>query len=89
MEKCVTAVWAWMRENMLKMNDEKTEFMVISSKHAAAHIGKPCLQIGDAAINHASKVRNIGAFFDHHMNMEVQVNHVSLCLLANKETQFH
>ena len=77
MENCIAVVRAWMRDNMLKMNDEKTEFMVVSSKHARISI--PSLQIGDTEIHHTPKVRNIGAFFDCHMTMETQVNYLCHC----------
>ena len=32
MEKCIDDIRLWMVENMLKLNDDKTEFLVVSSK---------------------------------------------------------
>ena len=38
---CVADVRAWMLANTLKLNSEKTEYMVLMSKHHLAKYGKP------------------------------------------------
>ena len=68
-----------MAKNMLKMNDDKTEFIVISSKQSAHKFQKPHLNIGDALVSSTDVVRNIGAIFDSHMTMEKQINHMCRC----------
>ena len=35
MERCVSEIKVWMKCNMLKLNDDKTEFIVFKSKHNA------------------------------------------------------
>ena len=35
MERCVSDIKVWMKCNMLKLNDYKTEFIVFKSKHNA------------------------------------------------------
>ena len=45
MEKCIVSVQKWMLSHQLKMNDDKTEFLVISSKSIARGIGSPSLHI--------------------------------------------
>ena len=47
MEKCIASVQKWMLSHQRKMNDDKTEFLVISSKSIARGIGSPSLHIGD------------------------------------------
>jgi exonuclease III len=79
MEGCVNMVRTWMAKNLLKMNDDKTEFIVFSSKQSAHKFQSPELHIGDAIVSPTDKVRNIGAIMDKHMTMEKQVNHMCRC----------
>ena len=32
LEKCINDIWIWMRTNLLKLNDTKTEFMMLGTK---------------------------------------------------------
>ena len=32
-ELCVSEIWEWMNQNMLKVNDDKTELIVFTSKY--------------------------------------------------------
>ena len=53
----------WMIKNKLKLNDDKTELVVISSKHQP----RPAIasiQVGEETINHAPTVRNLGVLLD-------------------------
>ena len=36
-EQCVSALRDWMSANLLKLNDDKTEFMVIGTRHTLQH----------------------------------------------------
>ena len=62
-EHCVEEIDRWMISNKLKLNDDKTEFIVFSSKFRP----RPCLsnvQIGSECIEHSNTVRNLGVLFD-------------------------
>ena len=76
LEACIEDVRVWMIENKLKLNEDKTEFMVITSKHYAMtyHQLSPSLTVGGVSIKPSSNVRNLGAKFDHTMNMQGHVN---------------
>ena len=64
----------------LKINDDKTEFLVLSSPRA--HVNKDLsLQIGGASIFPTSKCRNLGVVFDEHMSMDAQVANVAKCMM--------
>ena len=77
MEKCIVAVHKWILLHQLKMNDDKTEFLVISSKSIACGIVSPWLHIGDHQIVATSTARNIGVMMDSKASMEAHV--LSVC----------
>ena len=59
------------------MNDEKTEFLIISSKKVAAKIDPPSLIIGDHNIIPSSSACNLGVVIDSHATMEAHIT--SIC----------
>ena len=77
MEKCITSMQKWMHTHQLKMNDDKTEFLVISSKSIARGIGSRSLHIGDHQVVATSSARNIGVMMDSKASMEAHV--LSVC----------
>jgi hypothetical protein len=62
-EQCVASVKAWLVENKLKFNDDKTEVLIIQSKYRKP-ITLESLHIGSAEIVPKQKARNIGVIFD-------------------------
>ena len=62
--------------NFLKLNDDKTEFLIFSSKHSFNKIDKNVckLKIGQSDIECAESARNLGVIFDRFMTMERFVN---------------
>ena len=61
----------------LKMNDEKTEFVIICSPHYWNTYKDLTLHIGDTPISAAQKARNLGVTFDAHLDMKEHV--LSVC----------
>jgi len=57
---CVSLVNKWMGKYELKMNDEKTEFIVISSKQTANKVTPTPLMFGNIQICPLSSVRSLG-----------------------------
>ena len=78
-EKCVTAVKEWMTLNKLKLNDSKTEFLLISPKYHYQKLMKldPCIRVGNTTIKPTKWVRNLGAIFDANMTMVAHTNMVT------------
>ena len=71
-EQCVLAIKKWMASNFLKLNDDKTELLVIHPKH----IETPSLRsidVRDEVINPSECARNIGVMLDQNLNMEQQI----------------
>ena len=71
-EQCVLVIKKWMASNFLKLNDDKTELLVIHPKH----IEIPSLRsiaVGDEVINPSEHARNIGVMLDQNLNMEQEI----------------
>jgi hypothetical protein len=74
---CIDKLKLWMRQNMLKLNDDKTEFFVALPAHLKNKLPDIALRIGDKSISPSESVRNLGVVFDSTMSMSKQVK--SLC----------
>ena len=75
-ERCVALVQQWMCKFQLKMNNDKTEFMIISSKRLRDKITPSPLAIKDSLIVPSTSVRNLGVTLDHHAAMDFHVQNV-------------
>ena len=61
LELCINEIRQWMKSNFLKLNDEKTEFMLSGSHQQLSKINIDCIHIGDSSIASASRCKNIGS----------------------------
>ena len=77
MEACIADVSKWMKTNILKLNQEKTEMIVFRPKQLDNICTSICLNIGQTVIHPTPHVRNLGIFLDCHLTMEKQVNYIS------------
>ena len=75
-EKCLVEIVSWMNNNMLKINADKTEVILFSSKSNQKHVETISVKIGKEDIKPSTNVRNLGAFLDSEMNMEKHINSV-------------
>ena len=74
-----------MARNYLKLNDSKTEFMILSSTHNLKSINTTHIKIGDELVKPSSSIKNIGAVLDQHLKMDKQVNMVCIRAWFNFE----
>ena len=76
-----------MLTNKLKLNGDKTEFMVIASPYYQKRIRELCpqlvLQIVDVEIQPTSRLRNLDGIFDNEMNMTLQVTYMTKLMFMN------
>ena len=78
LEMCIRAVRQWMAQNFLKLNDDKTEFLLLTSKHLNGSIAFPSsIRVGDLDVAAVSMARNIGAMFDTHVSLDQHVRSIS------------
>ena len=74
LEKCCHDIRTWMRSNFLKLNDGKTEVLLIGSRQQLSKIALPGVTVGESLIAPATTVRDLGAVFDMHMTTVPHVN---------------
>ena len=77
LESCLTDLRKWLSSNYLKLNDEKTEFLVVGSRQQRAKVKIDHLKVGSATIRPSDQVRNLGVIFDSSLTMEQHITSVS------------
>lgn len=75
-ELCIKDIKSWMTLNKLKLNDDKTEFIIITSKYHQSKPTTDCLQIASANIHVSPNARNLGIVFDKTLSMEDQIKNM-------------
>ena len=60
----------------LKLNSDKTEFILIGTRQQLTKINIPHISVGDTEIRPSSVVRNLGSWFDNTLSMEVHVSNI-------------
>ena len=68
LERCCEDIRAWMRSNFLKLNDAKTEVLLIGSRQQLKKISSGVM-VGDSLIAPVTSVRDLGAVFDTNVTM--------------------
>ena len=69
-----------MIQNKLKINDSKTEFLVLTSSFLKQHFNDLNISVGNSRIAPSLSARNLGVIFDNHMSLDKQIN--SICKSA-------
>ena len=73
-EECVGDIQAWMTRMRLKLNEDKTEFLMISSP---SYIVPPLtFKAGSNTIERSQSCRNLGVIFDSCLNMRLHISNV-------------
>ena len=87
---CILFVKAWATAKMLKLNDNKTELMLVTSKRTKhLHYLPTSITIGNAQIPFKQSVKNLGFTLDCHLTMNAHVTNIArtcyfeLCRLAS------
>ena len=80
-QSCMNDVKAWKTANLLKLNDNKTELMLVTSiKTKHLHNLPTSITIGNAQIPFKQSVKNLGLTLDCHLTMNAHVfNIVRTC----------
>ena len=72
-QNCVSDVRKWLLANKLKINDGKTEFLIIGSKKQLNKVTIDSIRIGESEIQPATSVKNLGAVIDSNLSMEKHI----------------
>ena len=72
-----------MANNMLKLNEEKTEFIIFRTCQQLAKISNISIKAGSMKIQPADEVRNLGYFMDKFLKNSVHINMLSAAMFHN------
>ena len=70
MEQCISDIRHWMLNRKLKMNNTKTEHILIDTQQLTKCTNT---SMGNSVIQATDHVGNLGAYFDKHMSMKKHV----------------
>ena len=69
-QQCYMEIKSWMTINLLKLNDDKTELLLII-KNKLKNVSPACrIELNSVPIFPSTTIRNLGVYFDQYMNME-------------------
>ena len=74
MERCLRAVRAWMIIDKLKLNEEKTDFMLIGTRQQLVKVRRDSLLVGDTNVPPVNRARNLGVWFDSNFQFHSHIN---------------
>ena len=80
LESCIQDVQIWMRTNLLRLNDDKTEFLIIGTPQQLAKVMTTSIKIGTDQIQCSESARNLGYFYDCTMKNCTHINKLSSML---------
>ena len=73
----VYLTYLWMRTNLLKLNDDKTELIVLGTRQQLSKEGEVSIMIGNDTISTVPSVQNLGIHFDKELKWIVHINHLT------------
>ena len=77
-QSCIGDVKAWATANMLKLNDNKTELMLVTSNRTThLHSLPTSITICNAQISFKQSVRNLGFTLDCHLTMNAHASNIA------------
>lgn len=77
LESCIEDISSWMKTNLLKLNQEKTELIIFAPKHRASELKNCKLCLDGTIVSDVSCVKNLGVHLDKSLTMEQHVAAVS------------
>ena len=77
LERCMADISSWMRSNMLKLNEDKTELIVFAPKHRVRDLSDCQLTFGGNIVTDSTCVKNPGVHFVKTLSMSHQISAIS------------
>ena len=72
----------WMRTNLLKLNDERTEFMIIGTRQQLHKVGKLMIEVGQDTIVNTPSAKNLGFHYHEEFKNTTHVNKLCCGLMV-------
>ena len=69
MQNAIDDIKKWMVTDKLKLNDAKSEFIIIGTRQQLAKVTVETLRVGNAQLTPLSEIRNLGCWFDSQLSL--------------------
>ena len=76
-EDCIEDIRRWMTLNMLKLNDDKTKFIILGTRQQLAKLSDVSIRIGSTTVLPVDYVCNLGFFLDRLLKNSNHVNRLT------------
>lgn len=73
MQKCTCDVRAWMKEDQLMLNDDKTEFLIIGARQLLSKVSIQSIMVRQAVVSPVASTCNLDTWFDAHLDMGTHI----------------
>ena len=73
LEECAADLKVWMNENRLKMNNEKTEFILFRLKPQLEKCKTKALNVDSTEIELADRIKYLGVILDQNLNLKKHI----------------
>ena len=80
LENCIGEIQAWMTNNFLKLNPEKTELIVIGKRNMIDDLPKLNIIAGGKCITDADNLKSLGVMFNSELKMDEFVSMKCRCI---------
>ena len=89
-QSCISDVQAWMQNNKLQLNPDKTKIILIASKHNQKSLSLPfSVDLNGTSIHLFSPVRNLGVTFDQNLSFQQHVSRTcQICYFELRRINF-
>jgi hypothetical protein len=78
MQECIADIQQWMVDNHLKLNESKTEYLLIGNQHTLRRMSHlSSFTIGDTLVETSHSAKNIGVTVDCNLNLVEHVNNTA------------
>jgi hypothetical protein len=74
LQNCIKDIRTWMTVDKLKLNDGKTEFLIIGTAAQLKKVNISSIVIGQDNVPVVLCARNLGVWFDNNLNMSHHIN---------------
>ena len=76
MERSIKAVRAWMLKDKLKLNEEKTELLVIGTRQQLDKVSLDEMTIGHTKVKTTTTAKSLGVWFDCNMKSDTNITKI-------------
>ena len=74
LEQCLRDLRKWMLSCKLKLNDSKTEFLIIGTPRQVSKLNINRITVGSTVVKQSMVAKNLGVWFDSQLNMDTHIS---------------